>query len=329
LTPVRVFVSHNPEDREVYFGRALPRLRELVEVVVNPFERNLSTTELIDAAHGCQVIVAHRSTPGETALFNESDDLLAFLRCAVDISTVDIAAASRSGVLVARADKTYVASTAELALGLFLAVSRQIAESTIDYRRGVEPPQLPGRQVRGQTAGIIGAGSIGRYLATLLRALGLQVLVSDPQQQSDHEQVDLHELLRRSDVVFPLAPASPSTAGLIGRPELAAMQRGAILINVSRGELLDEQAVADSLDSGQLGGVGLDVGQSFDERPSMSLARRRDVVATPHLGGLTPENADAQSASSLEQVTAIIAGDMPPRSVNPEAAAKLLAWWSR
>lgn len=326
---MKVFVTHNPEDLDAYYGRALPQLNEIAEVVLNPLDRDLTTAELIDAAQGCQVIAAHRATPGDASLFAASPELVAFLRCAVDISTIDVAAASAAGVLVGQADKSFVASTAELALGLFLDVSRQIASSTSDYRSGSEPPQRPGRQLRGQSAGIIGFGSIGSYLADLLTALGLHVLVNDPAVRSPYENVSIGELLQRSDVVFPLAPGGAATSGLIGSDEIAAMRRGAVLVNVSRGEVVDEAAVAAALDSGQLSGVGLDVGQAADQRPSMSLAQRPDVVATPHLGGLTPENADAQAASSVEQVAAMLAGEMPPRSVNPDDAIRLRRWWAR
>ena len=326
---MRVFLTHNPEDRSAYYGRALPELERRAEVVLNPLGRDLTTRELIDHAHGCEVIVAHRSTPGDADVFTELPDLVAFLRCAVDITTIDVAAASRAGVLVGHADKSFVASTAELALGLFLDVARNIASSTADYRGGAEPPQRPGRQVRGQIAGIIGHGAIGSYLAELLAALGLEVLVADPGVASPFENVVLDDLLRRSDVVFPLAPGGPATTGLIGRDQLALLQRGAILVNVARGELLDEQAVADALDSGRLAGVGLDVGQAPDQRPSRLLAARADVVATPHLGGLTPENADAQARSSVEQVAAIIAGEIPPRTVNADSARRFRARWAR
>jgi D-3-phosphoglycerate dehydrogenase len=326
---VKVFVTHNPEDLAAYYARALPELQRIADVVVNPLDRDLTTRELTDLAAGCAVIVAHRATPGETNIFSALPGLLAFLRCAVDISTVDVGTASECGVLVARADKSFVASTAELALGLYLDVSRQISSSTIDYRTGNEPPQRSGRQVRGQTAGIIGCGAIGAYLADLLTAMGLIVLVHDPNVETAYEDVDLADLLRRSDVVFPLAPGGQATTGLIAEAELAQMKRGAVLVNVSRGELLDEQAVANALDSGRLSGVGLDVGQAADQRPSLWLAARADVVATPHLGGLTPENADAQALSSVEQVQSIIAGNVPQRSVNAEHATRLHAWWAR
>jgi D-3-phosphoglycerate dehydrogenase len=105
------------------------------------------------------------------------------------------------------------------------------------------------------------------------------------------------------------------------------MRPGTMLVNVSRGELIDEAAVAAALDSGHLGGLAMDVGRAADQRPSPELAGRPGVVATPHLGGLTPENADAQAMSSVEQVTALLAGVMPRRVVNPDSARRLRTWW--
>ena len=326
---VRVFLTHNPEDRNAYYGRALPLLDRIADGEQNPFDHDLSTAELIDAAQGCDGIVAHRSTPGEAALFERLPSLVAFLRCAVDTSTIDVDAASANGVLVARAGKTFVASTAELALGLLLDVARHITISSAEYAAGRTPAQRPGRQLQGRTAGIIGFGSVGSHLAALLGAVGMQVLVHDPfVADPGVEGVDFvgfDELLRAADVVFPLAPGSAETENLIGAPELAAMQPGTLLINVSRGELLDESAVAEALRSGHLGGLGLDVGRAADQRPSPELAELPGVVATPHLGGLTPENADAQAASSVEQVEAILAGNVPPRSLNAEHATRLHA----
>lgn len=330
-TALTVFLTHNPEDLRAYYGRALPELSAIANVVTNPLDRDLTTPELIDAASGCDVIVAHRSTPGEAAVFDALPGLLAFLRCAVDISTIDVDAASSAGVLIGHADKSFVPSTAELALALMLDLARSVSESTIGYRGGAQPPQRVGMQLRGRSAGIIGYGAIGSYLANLLRALGMRVVVCDPAADATadgFEQTDLSELLARSDFVLPLAPASAATENLIDAAALAAMRPGTMLVNVSRGELMDEAAVAAALDSGHLGGLAMDVGRAPDQRPSPELAGRPGVVATPHLGGLTPENADAQALSSVEQVRAMLAGDMPPRVVNAEHARRFRSWLS-
>jgi D-3-phosphoglycerate dehydrogenase / 2-oxoglutarate reductase len=323
------FLTHNPEDLDAYYGRALPELMAIARVVFNPLDRDLTTPELIAAAKDCDVIIAHRSTPGEAAVFTELPGLLAFLRCAVDISTIDVAAASEAGVLVGHADKSFVHSTAELALALMLDLARNVTESTIDYRHDVQPPQRAGRQLRGRTAGIIGYGAIGAYLAELLRGVGMRVVVCDPHVDAavdGFEQASMHELLTRADFVLPLAAASDDTHNMIDAAALAAMRRGTMLVNVSRGELMDEDAVATALDSGHLGGLAMDVGLAPDQRPSPALANRPGVVATPHLGGLTPENADAQASSSVEQVHAIVSGAMPPRVVNADRAHRLGVW---
>lgn len=327
-----VYLTHNPEDRDAYYGQALDELQAVASVVLNPQGRDLTTSELINAAAGCDVIVAHRSTPGEAALFAARPELLAFLRCAVDISTIDVPAASASGVLVGHADKSFVASTAELALALMLDLARNVSESTIDYRAGRQPPQRAGFQVAGRTAGIIGYGAIGSHLAKILRGIGMHVLVFDPLTDATadgFEQPALAEVLGRADVVFPLAPALATTENLINAETLATLRRGALLVNVSRGELLDDAAVAAALDSGHLGGLAMDVGRARDQRPSPQLAGRPGVVATPHLGGLTPENADAQARSSVEQIVAMTARVMPPRVANAEHGRRLRTWWDR
>jgi len=329
---MKVFLTHNPEDLDAYYGRALPELEAIADVIRNPTERDLTTPELLEHAADCDVIVAHRATPGEAALFAAHPGLIAFLRCAVDISTIDVDAASANGVLVARADTSYVASTAELALGLYLDLSRHISDSTHDYRLGADPAQRGGRQVRGQTAAIIGLGLIGSYLADLLVAMGLRVLAydtADVDAAAGVELGDLHEVVSAADVVFPLAPASSDTLHLVNQQLLDQMRPGALLVNVSRGELVDEDAVADALERGHLGGLAMDVGMAPDQRPSPRLASLPGVVATPHLGGLTPENADAQALSSVEQVAAMLAGNVPPRTVNAESASRLRAWWER
>jgi D-3-phosphoglycerate dehydrogenase len=324
------FLTHNAEDLRAYYGRALPELKSIAAVVCNPLDRDLDTPELVEAAKDCDVIIAHRSTAGDAAVFNELPGLVAFLRCAVDISTIDVAAASSAGVLVGHADKSFVPSTAEIALALMLDVARNLTESTIDYRNHVQPPQRPGLQLRGRTAGIIGYGAIGSYLADLLRGVGMRVVVCDPVADATiegFEQMTMDDLLACSDFVLPLAPAIPDTENLIDAEALAMTRRGTILVNVSRGELIDEVAVREALDSGHLGGFAMDVGRAADQRPSLELASLRGVVATPHLGGLTPENADAQAMSSVEQVGAIVAGVMPPRSINADHASRLRSWW--
>jgi len=326
----RIFLAHNPEDREVYYGRALPHLEALGEIRFNPLDRDLTTPEFVEAARDCHIIVSHRSPPAEAALFDGLPGLLAYFRCALDVRTVDIEAASRNGVLVANAGVSFVDATAEMALALMLAVSRDVVESTVAYRAGRIPPSNMGLQLAGSTAGVIGFGAVGSRLCEILVALGMKVLVSDPHKTVDRPgmtQVDQDTLLRDSDFVLPLAIANEKTENLIGAREFALMKKGVVFVNVSRGNLVDEAALEAAYRSGHVARLALDVGRAADQRPSPHLAKLPGVVATPHLGGLTPANADAQAMSSVEQTRAVLAGRMPERALNPDHANRLRAFW--
>ena len=196
---LKIFISHNTEDLEVYFKKSYEALKKLGQVVVNPNYRDLETWEVIEAAQGCQVVICHRSTHGRAAIFENLPDLAVFLRPQVDISDVDVAAASANGILVANSVPAFVPATAEMALALMLDVARDVTDSSIAFKSGEIPPSNMGRQLNGSTAGIIGYGAVGSYLAEKLVALGMRVLISDPYvtvDGEDVEQVDLESLLR-------------------------------------------------------------------------------------------------------------------------------------
>jgi len=148
------------------------------------------------------------------------------------------------------------------------------------------------------------------------RALGMRVLVHDPYQAV--EQVALEELLAQADYVVPLAVATAETENLIGARAFSLMKRGAYLINVSRGNLVDEQALEAALDSGKLAGCAMDVGRAADQMPTPRLAARADVIATPHAAGLTLPAIEHQSLETVAQAREIIDGRAPRGSVNAE-----------
>lgn len=323
----RVFLTHNPEDLREYFAPMMERLHRVAEVKLNSLERNLSSLEVVQQAADCDIIVAHRSNAGDATVFQGLPRLCAFLRAAFDLSTVDVEAASECGVLVCHAEKSYVVATAELVLGLMLDLARHVSRSSAAYWSGEPPEQRIGLQLRGSTAGILGYGAIGRYLAALLGGLGMEVLISDPAYEPDDVQagtlVSAEQCLSQADFVVPLVSLSSDTKGLIGTKELRLMKNTAYLINASRGQIVHEAALAEALRTGVIAGAGMDVGLADDQRPSPDLVQELHIVATPHLGGLTPENAYRQSESAVEQVEAIAAGRIPPRSVNLNSASRL------
>jgi D-3-phosphoglycerate dehydrogenase len=314
----------------MYFHWAMEPLRELGEVALNPTDRNLTTEALIEAASGCEIIVAHRATPAPAAVFDSLPDLVALLRPQLDIRTIDVEAASRNGVLIANGPATFVASTAEMVLALMLDLARTVAVSTKAYHDGREPETRLGVQLRDGTAGIIGYGAIGEYLADILAAMGMRVLVTDPYKVVDRpsiEQTDFDSLMKESDFVLPLAVATAETEKMIDGRALSLMKPTAFLVNCSRGDLVDEEALAEALKAGRLAGLAMDVGRAEDQRPSRRLAELPSVVATPHLGGLTVQAARPQAMSPVEQIRAVRDGQMPPRAVNADHASRLKAYW--
>jgi D-3-phosphoglycerate dehydrogenase len=323
----RIFLTHPPEALKNYYGdRAVARLKTLGEVRFNSAGRELSTQELIEAARGCELIVSYRQTPGEAELFRNSPDLVAFSRCAIDIRNVDVAVASEMGILVTQASAGFVASVAEWAVGAMIDLGRGISAASAVYHAGKVPDAPMGRQLRGATLGVIGYGQIGRYQCELGLAMGMRVLVSDPHARMGHAalvQLDLPDLLSQSDFVVCLAIATDATENLMNAQAFAKMKPGAFFINASRGNLVDEKALEQALDSGHLAGCALDVGRAPDQMPAPALARHPKVIATPHLAGLTPESIEHQSLETVAQAAEIIKGRAPTGAVNAASATRL------
>jgi D-3-phosphoglycerate dehydrogenase / 2-oxoglutarate reductase len=319
---LKVLLTHTPQFRRQYYGeRSLHGLQALAEVVLNEADKALDAERLIEAARDTDIIVADRLTEGPGSIFPNLPKLRAFVRCAVDIRNIDVAAASAAGVLVTRAGPGFVPSVAELALGFLVDLSRGISRATADYHAGRMPDVIMGRQLAGSTVGIIGYGSIGRYLAPIVKSLDMTVLVADPfatTVDAGIEHVALDDLLGRSDYVVCLAVANEQTENLIGSTELALMQPHAFFINLSRGNLVDEAALATALRENLIAGAAVDVGRARDQMPTPALAKLSNVVATPHIGGLTPQAIESQSSETVRQVEAIIAGKVPVGAVNAE-----------
>jgi len=237
-----------------------------------------------------------------------------------------VEAASAHGVLVTQASRSWVPAVSELVIGLMIDAARGISRADAAYKAGRAPQVGLGRQLAGATAGIIGCGPLGRRVAELALAFGMTVLVHDPYVTVEHgeiEQVELGELLRRADFVVPLAVATEETENLIGAPQLQLMRPDAFLINLSRGNLIDEAALAAALDEKRIAGAALDVGRAPDQMPSPQLAARADVVATPHMAGLTQPAIEGQALETVVQVGEIVAGRAPKGAVNAAQAQRL------
>jgi D-3-phosphoglycerate dehydrogenase len=311
-----------------YYGeRALAALRKLGEVRLNTADKVLDAKALLEASRGCDIIVSDRQTPAPAEFFAAaSPELVAFLRVAVDIRNIDVKAASAKGILVTHATPGFIASVAEMAIGFMIDCGRHVTEAASVYRSGNDPEARMGRQLKGSSVGIIGFGVIGEYLAPLCVALGMTVFVSDPFKKvsvAGVTQIELADLLARSDFVICLAVANEQTENLMNAENFARMKPSAFFINLSRGNLVDEAALAAALDAKRLAGAAIDVGRAQDQKPSLVLAARADVIATPHTAGLTPDAAEHQAFDTVNQVKEIVAGRMPPGAANADKAARL------
>ena len=317
---IKVLLTHTPQARRQYYGaRSLSGLQALAQVALHEADEALDAAGLIEAARDVDIIVADRLTEGPAKIFASLPKLRAFVRCAVDIRNIDVGAASAAGVLVTRAGPGFVQSVAELALGFLVDLSRGISRATADYHSGRKPEIVMGRQLAGSRLGIIGYGSIGQRLAQIAKVLGMELLVADPFATVDDaniEHVSLEVLLGRADYVVCLAVANESTENLIGQAALARMRPHAFFINLSRGNLVDEAALIAALRDNRIAGAAMDVGRALDQMPSPELAKLPNVIATPHVGGLTPPAIESQSSETVGQVEAIINGKVPAGAVN-------------
>jgi glyoxylate reductase len=248
--------------------------------------------ELLDAAPSLRVVANH----------------------AVGVDNVDVRACTARGVWVTNTPDAVTESTADLTWALILAVARRVGEGERLVRAGRflawAPTMLLGLELRGATLGIVGLGRIGEAVARRARGFGMHVVHS-----TQRGGLPLEELLAQSDVVTLHCPLTPATRHLIDSRRLAQMKRGALLINTSRGPVVDEAALAAALESGHLGGAGLDVYEN-EPRVHPGLIGREDVVMLPHLGSATHTTRALMATMALTDAARVLRGERPLHPVN-------------
>ena len=215
---MKILLTHTPDFRRQYYGeRSLTGLQALAQVKLNEADEVLDASALIEAARDVDIVVADRVTEGRREIFPQLPKLRAFVRCAVDIRNIDVAAASAAGVLVTRASPGFVQAVAELALGFMVDLSRGVSRATADYQAGRKPEVVMGRQLAGSRIGIIGYGSIGRYLAQLAKALGMEVMVADPFATVERCR---HQASVARAICFPAPTMSSASRSPTNRPKI-------------------------------------------------------------------------------------------------------------
>jgi phosphonate dehydrogenase len=258
---------------------------------------------------------------------------------------IDVAACTRRGIWLTVLPHELSDAAADLAIGLMIGVMRRIREGDLQVRSGSHVgwrPRLYGTNLTGRTVGIIGMGAVGQALASRLEVFRAHILYSESASRPEDagllgsaRRVPLADLLALSDVVVPLVPLNTSTAGMLGAAEIGQMPAGSYLINVSRGSVVDEEAVARALESGQLAGYAADVfaleDYALPGHPSAippALLGHPRTLFTPHLGTAADEVRLSMSLAAAGQVRLALAGHRPPYAVN-DVAAGVQKWPGR
>jgi glyoxylate reductase len=312
----------------VLIARRLPRagLERLLETCsIREGGLDVTTDQLVALAAGVEAIVADPTVEVDERLLEAAGPQLRIVaNFAVGHDNVDLEACQRREVIVTNTPDVLTDATAELALSLTLAVARRTTEAETDLRAGrwtgLEPGGYLGLELSGATFGVVGMGRIGRRFAELVAPMAGEIVYTSRTRKADVERelgasrVGFEELLHRADVVSLHAPASPQTAGLIGRGELKTMKPHAILINTARGSLVDASALAEALREGTIGGAGLDVYEHEPDVPDV-LLRAPHCVLLPHIGSATTRARDAMARLVADNVLAALRGVEPPNRV--------------
>lgn len=252
--------------------------------------------QLAHALHGAAGLIVRSRTKVDAELIQASDSLEVIGRAGAGVDNIDMAEATRRGIAVLNAPGANTFSTAELAFGLLIAAARRIGEADASVRAGEwRRKELRGSQLHGKTLGVIGAGRIGAEVARRARAFGMRVVAHDPYVTAERanelgiELLSLEELLPLANALTLHVPLSDENRGLIGREQIAALPKGAIVVNAARGGLVDEVALAEALTSGHLLAAGLDVYESEPLPEDSPLRPAPNLVFTPHIGASTIE----------------------------------------
>jgi glyoxylate reductase len=307
--------------------RLLPAGRDRLAARCELREGGLGATpdDLLDLAPGVTAIVADPTVAvGDPLLDAAGESLKVVANYAVGYDNVDLTACRRRGVVVTNTPGVLTNATAELALALTLAAARLINRAEADLRAGRwggwDPGDMLGLELSGATFGVVGMGRIGRRYAELVSGFDGRILYVSPSPRPEVEEelgasrASLDELLAASAVVSLHAPATPETHHMISTPQLEAMRRDAVLVNTSRGTLVDSEALAKALAEGSIGAAGLDVYENEPGVPAQLLEAPRCVLL-PHIGSATTKARSAMAGLVADNVVAVLDGAEPPNRV--------------
>jgi len=312
---MKILIADNVSTRALEVLKA----QKTWEVVFLPKKANATVEEEIRDA---DALVVRSATKATAALLERAGRLRVIGRAGSGVDNVDLDAATRKGIVVMNTPGGNAVSVAEHTMGLILALARRIPEADSLLKRGQwEKKKLTGTELRSKTLGLVGFGNIGREVARLAQAFGMSVLASDPYVSSRlaEEQgvklVSLEELLRESDFLSLHAAATAENHHMINARTLALAKPGVRIVNCARGELINQADLAAALESGQVGGAGLDVFETEPPKDARLLNHPR-VVVTPHIAGSTEEAQEIVGIRIAEQVRDYLLQGVPRNAVN-------------
>jgi D-3-phosphoglycerate dehydrogenase / 2-oxoglutarate reductase len=291
------------------------------------FEGNVTAPDDVRARVAGADAVLNCYTPMPREVIEALDGCRIIARYGIGIDTIDLDAATARGILVTNVPDYCIDEVSDHALALILALTRGVTRLDRSVRGGswstADAPPI--HRLRGRVLGLVGFGRIARALAVKAAAIGFRVVASDPYvadelvREAGVEARSLEDLFAEADVLSIHAPLTEGTRHLIGADAFARMKPGAVVVNTSRGPLVDRAALLDALESGRLGGAGLDVLETEPPDPGDPLLAHPNVVVTPHAAFMSIESVAELRLKAAEQVVTALAGDTPVYAVNADA----------
>ena len=307
---------------------ALARLRAVAEVEVNPdSSRVLDKAKLIEAVKRCDILLSLLHDTVDDEVLGANPNLKAVSSMNITQDRIDLAAATKRGIPVTNIPAIVTNATADIAFGLLLSVARNIPYGDKLFRAGVYPGSqsnhLAGAAVTGKTLGLVGFGRIGQAVARRGRGFEMKIIYTDLNRLPDAEEKigasyrSFDDLLREADFVSLHPQLNPATRHLMSAKQFALMKPTAIVINTSRGPVIDEAALVQALKDKKIAGAGLDV---YEHEPAVSpeLVAMPNVVLTPHLGSAVLELREGMAHVVVDNTIALIEGRKVVSCLNPE-----------
>ena len=315
--------------KKIYITRMIPdeginKLRDYFDVEVNDLDRELTYEELKEKIKGKDGVLCLLSDKIDGELMDTEPRIKIFANYAVGYNNMDVKAAKKRNIYLSNTPDVLTDATADMAWALLFATARRVVEGHKFIRSGKfkrwSPKLLLGRDITGKTLGIIGAGRIGQAFAKKAKAFNMNILYysrskkEDFERESGAEYVSFDEILKRSDFISLHTPLTKETIHMLGDREFEMMKETAILINTSRGPVIDEKALVRALKNNTIWGAGLDV---YENEPEVEegLLELDNVVLCPHIGSATKETRAKMSMVAAENIIAVLSGKVPPNNI--------------